>query len=178
MARGANLPGSVVLPLVLMTAGSVAMARVPGLTTSSTAEVAEAGATAGFFATPGDEFISIVIGNEPTEIQRLNLPPGSYVVNASAVLATYSDIPLRVSCGLNVGGVRRGAPATGLLGGTGVDVMTSLPIALGVRLDAREDVGLTCAAGEPGLVWSQPSSITAIKVDRLKIVHGIGFDPT
>jgi hypothetical protein len=177
MARNSLIAGSAILSLALAYATTIPTAHAQEPPESAATNVLEAAPTRGFFAMPTGSFISVVLGSDLTDIQRLNLPAGNFIVNASAVLATFGDVPRRVTCSLVVDNLARGEAATGVVGGAGVDVTTSLPITAGIRLVSRADLAVACAADEPGLVWSQPSPITAIKVDALSITHGLGFGP-
>jgi len=183
MARNLLIAGPAILSLALAYATTIPTADAHPTADaqeppeSAAATVTEPAPTRGFFAMPTGNFISVVLGSDLTDIQRLNLPAGNFIVNASAVLATFGDVPRHVTCSLVVDNLARGEAATGVVGGAGVDVTTSLPITAGIRLVSRADVAVACAADEPGLVWSQPSPITAIKVDALSITHGLGFEP-
>jgi hypothetical protein len=131
----------------------------------------------GFFAFPDGGFVSLHIGTDFTDIQSLSLPAGKYILNASAVVGSNSVTPRPIQCIFMVDGFTKGEPASGAVGGTGTSMHTTLALTAGIRLLTRDKVTLACATDDPGAVFSQPSPITAIQVDRLTVITGLGFDP-
>jgi hypothetical protein len=61
------------------------------------------------------------------------------------------------------------ASAKGTIGGDGFGDHTSLPLTIGFSLSAPADLVLGCQSEVSGLIFSQTSHITAIRVDRLTI---------
>jgi hypothetical protein len=127
------------------------------------------GQTRGFFVSgiPGGGAINI--GTDFTEIQKFSsLPPGSYIANASAVLASNGPDLRLVDCGFTVGGTLQGELARGMVGGA-PNNFVSLPLTVGFTIETTTDLGVACRSDVSPAVVSQPSPITAIRVDRLTI---------
>lgn len=124
--------------------------------------------TRGFFAR---EFGSTVgIGTDFTEIQVFSsLPAGKYIANASAVLASNDPERRFVDCIFTIGGAIQGELARGMVGGTGFDNFVSLPLTIGFTIRTTQDLGVACRSDVSGVVFSQGSPITAIRVDRLTV---------
>lgn len=143
---------------------------------SARADDDDQGGTRGFFASPqgGGGWASVVLDQQFRDIQRLSLPPGRYVANATAALASGSPDFQAVGCFFRVGEVFQGDTVQGLIGG-GVNNFVTLPITAGFTLRTTQDLAVACAAERPDLVVSQPSPITAIRVDRLTVQGG--FQP-
>ena len=138
---------------------------------------AQANPTDGFFAFPqGGDWSPVALGTEPVEIQRITLPAGSYIVQASAALATEdTQVTHFVACGLGVAGVIQGELSRGLLGGATPPTFLTLSLTAGFAIDATQDLSLVCVTDVPDVVISQPSPITAIRVDSLTVSGGRGF---
>jgi hypothetical protein len=127
------------------------------------------GPTRGFFAFPsGDGWVTVnLVAAESTVIQRLTLPPGKYIANAIASLASNNLTSVR--CRLTIGTLDSDY-VTGVVGGELNDFLT-LALTFGFTVQAPQDLVLSCTAASAGVV-SQPSPITAIRVDRLTIQGG------
>jgi hypothetical protein len=130
----------------------------------------------GFFAYPNGGFGSIEITTDFTDIQRLSLPPGKYIANASAQVATNSATPVSVGCIFMIGGRIKGEPARTMVGGTGTDNFASMPLTVGFSINERRELALACQTDGTGTVFSQASPITAIRVDHLSVRFGMGLD--
>jgi hypothetical protein len=125
--------------------------------------------TRGFFAFPGgDGWVTVNLGTEFTDLQRLTLPPGKYIATATAALA--SNILTSVGCRLTIGTLE-GDFVQGVLGRDSNDFL-ALPLTFGFTIQTPQDLAVACVAGSAGAVVSQPSPITAIPVDRLTIQEG------
>jgi hypothetical protein len=127
------------------------------------------GGTRGFFVSfiPGGAAVNI--GEDFTEIQKFSaLPPGSYIANASAVLASNGPDLRLVDCVFTTGGTFQGELARGVVGG-GANNFVSLPLTVGFTIETTTDVGVACRADVSPAVVSQPSPMTAIRVDRLTV---------
>jgi hypothetical protein len=74
-----------------------------------------------------------------------------------------------VDCIFLTNGRIHGDLARGMIGGTGRDDFTSLPLTIGFSITAPTDLVLACSSDVPGVVFSQTSHITAVRVDRLTI---------
>jgi hypothetical protein len=128
------------------------------------------GPARGFFVSgiPGGGAVNI--GTVFTEIQKLSsLPPGSYIANASAVLASSGPDLRFVDCSFQTGGFNRGELARGMVGGGGGNNFVSLPLTIGITITTTTDLVLACRADVSPAVRSQPSPLTAISVSRLTI---------
>ncbi len=109
------------------------------------------------------------LGTSFTRTQKLALPAGKYIANGSAVLAT-NEAQLRyVDCIFLVNGLIIGDVARGMIGGTGADNFVSLPLTVGFSINAPTNLVLGCRSDIAGVVFTQTSHITAIRVDRLTI---------
>ncbi|HKF95971.1 MAG TPA: hypothetical protein VKB96_15540 [Gammaproteobacteria bacterium] len=135
----------------------------------------DAGATRGFYVQPGGNFNSIFIGTDFTKFQRLSLPPGNYIANASAVLASQDTNFHQVDCVFMIGGNIASEVASGTIGGNFGNFI-SLPLTLGFKLSNPEDLVLACRADALDVVSTQGSPITAIRVNRLTIQPGFSGD--
>jgi hypothetical protein len=118
------------------------------------------------FPTGGSETISTT---GLTEIQTMSLPAGKYIANASAVLATNEAEPRLVDCFFTINGAQQGESGRGMVGGTGRDAFTSLPMTIGFSIDAASNLGVACITEVESVVFSQASPITAIRLDRLTV---------
>jgi hypothetical protein len=130
------------------------------------------GQTRGFYVEGFLNGASVNIGTDFTEIQKFSsLPPGSYIANASAVLASSGSPEFHfVDCIFTIGGTIKGELARGVVGGTGSGGFVSLPLTIGFTISTTTDLGVACrTTAELGVVGSQGSPITAIRVDRLAI---------
>jgi hypothetical protein len=122
--------------------------------------------TRGFFTAGASRVVTL--GTGFSEITKLTLPPGDYIANVSAVFAASGDLVRLVDCFFTVGGVRRGRETRGMVGGLGPNNFTTLPHTIGVTLGERTDLGVACRTDLPNSgVVSQPSHLTAIRLDRL-----------
>jgi hypothetical protein len=136
------------------------------VTASAEATTATIGETRGFFTAGAARVVTL--GTDLRQITKLTLPPGSYVANVSAVFAASGSLVRLIDCFFTVGGVPRGALTRGMVGGLGPNNFTTLPHTIGVTLAARTDLGVACRTEAEGTgVVSQPSHLTAIRVDRL-----------
>ena len=109
------------------------------------------------------------LGTSFTRAQKLALPAGKYIANGSAVLATNEAQFRYVDCIFLVNGRIIGDVARGMIGGTGVDNFMSLPLTVGFSINAPTNLVLGCRSDVAGVVFTQTSHITAIRVDRLTI---------
>jgi hypothetical protein len=125
--------------------------------------------TRGFFfpGPPGGTFV----GTGFTVISKLSLPAGKYIANASAVLNSNDPEHRFVDCTFRLSGSNKGELSRGMLGGTGFDTFVSLPLTIGFAVRAPTALEVACVAEVAGVVFSQSSPITAIRVDRLTIVQ-------
>jgi hypothetical protein len=112
----------------------------------------------------GTTFVSVVIGTDFTDIQTLpSLPRGSYLANASAVLASNDPAFHFVDCIFKVGGNIQGETARGIIGGTDTNFI-SLPLTIGFTIPTTQDLAVACRSEVSGVVASQGSPITALSV--------------
>jgi len=127
--------------------------------------------TRGFYVLGFPNGMSVPIGTTAlTEIQKLSLPAGKYIANASAVLATNEAEPRSANCTFTINGGQVGELGMGMVGGTGRGDFLSLPLTIGFTLDAPGDLGISCITDAPeNVVFSQASPITAIRLDRLTV---------
>ena len=110
-------------------------------------------------------------GGDFTAIQRLSLPAGKYIANASAHLVS-NDANLHVlSCIFTIDGRSVSKDVRGKIGGT-VNNFITLPLTAGFTINTSKELALACRGDFPGIVVSQPSPITAIRVDRLIVTEG------
>jgi hypothetical protein len=125
------------------------------------------GPARGFFVSGPPTGAAEPIGDDFTEIQVFeSLPRGSYIANAGAVLVSSSPEPRLVDCVFTLDGVIQGElPARGVVGAI-VGFLT-LPLTIGFTIETVQDLGVACRADVPDLVQSQPSTMTAIRVNRL-----------
>jgi hypothetical protein len=124
------------------------------------------GETRGFFTAGASRVVTL--GTGFSEITKLELPPGDYIANVSAVFAASGDLVRLLDCVFTVGGVPRGQLTRGMVGGVGPNNFTTLPHTIGVTLVQRADLGVACRTDLAGSgVTSQPSHLTAIRLDRL-----------
>jgi hypothetical protein len=129
------------------------------------------GPARGFFASgiPGGGAVNI--GTDFTEIQKLSsLPPGSYIANGSAVLASNGPDLRLVDCSFTTGGTLRGELARGMVGGA-ANNFVSLPLTIGFTIGTTTDLAVVCRSDVSPAVVSQPSPITAISVNHLTVQH-------
>jgi hypothetical protein len=145
--------------------GRVANEEYAGAAVASTAE----SPIRGFSISEGG--VSIPIGTSFTRIQKLSLPAGKYIANASAVLASEVDERHFIDCIFLIHGNIRGDAAKGTIGGNGFGDKASLPLTIGFSLSAPTDLVLGCRSEVSGVIVSQTSHITAIRVDRLTVQH-------
>jgi hypothetical protein len=95
------------------------------------------------------------------------LPAGSYIANASIVVASNDPAYHFVDCAFQIGGITDGGHITrGIIGGT-VNNFVTLPLTVAFTITQPQDVALACRSEVNGYVHSQPSPITFIQVDRL-----------
>jgi hypothetical protein len=131
----------------------------------------------GIFAFPDDgPWHSVTLGTEFTEIQRLSLPAGRYIANATAQLVTGATGPITVDCRFRIIGVAAGGAAHGTISGLGAPQhFATIAHTAGFSILERKDLRLECRAEFASVVFSQPSPITAIRVNELVVRKGIGF---
>lgn len=111
---------------------------------------------------------AVVIGTDFTEIQKLSsLPPGEYIVNASAVLASQSADLHYVDCAFTLGGNLQGNLTRGSV--RGPNQFLSLPLADGFTITTPTDLALACRSDLAGAIVSQPSGLTAISLVKLSV---------
>jgi hypothetical protein len=127
------------------------------------------GPARGFFASGIPGGAAVNMGTDFTEIQKLtSLLPGSYIANASAVLASNGPDLRLVDCSFTTGGTLRGELARGMVGGT-ANNFVSLPLTIGFTIGTTTDLAVACRSDVSPAVVSQPSPITAISVNHLTI---------
>jgi hypothetical protein len=148
-------------------------AAILGNTEAADAQLATTEGTAlvrGYFATGfPNGGSSEPLGTSFTRTQKLALPAGKYIANGSAVLATNEARLRYVDCIFLVNGRIVGDAARGMIGGTGRDNFMSLPLTAGINITAPTNLVLGCRSDVAGVVFTQTSHITAIRVDRLTI---------
>jgi hypothetical protein len=130
--------------------------------------------TQGFYAFPNGPtggWETVFLETEFAPIQRLSLPAGSCIANGMASLASFGPSVNLVDCIFFVGGGFQGEMSRGSVGG-GPSNFTTLPLTIGFRINGNRQIAIACRADTPGVVLSQPSPITAIRVDRLSIRSG------
>jgi hypothetical protein len=136
------------------------------VTASADVTTATIGETRGFFTAGAHRVVTL--GPDFREITKLELPPGAYIANVSASFAASGSLVRLIDCFFTVGGVQRGELTRGMIGGIGPNNFTMLPHTVGVTLATRTDLGVACRTDAAGTgVTSQPSHLTAIRVDRL-----------
>lgn len=123
----------------------------------------------GFFVGNNPTASAINIGTGFTVIQKISLPAGSYVATAMAVLASNDPEARLVDCMLAVGGVRRGQLARGMVGGLGANNFTTIPNTIVFAIKVRTNLTVVCQADLANRVVSQPSPLTAIRVDSVTV---------
>jgi hypothetical protein len=139
-------------------AGELAVATIPGVTPGFYVEGFPNGGS------------SISIGTTFTEIQVYRgLPTGKYIATASAVLTSNGEDVYQVDCIFSVNGTIQGELARGMVGGNIGDNNLSLPLTIGFTADQPVDLGVACATPVEGVVFTQASPITAIRVAQLTI---------
>lgn len=130
----------------------------------------------GYYAFPsgGQSWESVLITGDFTVIQTLSLPAGDYIANATPVVSVGgpSD-PFLVDCMFTLNGTRVGELSHGMVGGSFNNFLT-LPLTAGFSIRRPQTLAVACRADPPG-VYSQPTSITAIRVDNV-VIQG-GFVP-
>jgi hypothetical protein len=131
--------------------------------------------TIGYYASPTGNWGTVKITEEFTPVQNLSLPPGSYIANASAVVSSedLSSGYVHVDCIFMLHGFIRGEASRATVGGT-VTTFITLPLTIGFTIEEPTDLVVACRSTGTQ-VWSQPTSITAIRVENLVIQEG--FQP-
>jgi hypothetical protein len=131
--------------------------------------------TVGYYASPTGNWGTVRITEEFTTVQNLSLPPGSYLANASAVVSSeeLSSGYVNVDCIFMLNGLIQGELSRATVGGT-VTTMATLPLTIGFTIKKPTDLVVACRSSGTQ-VWSQPTSITAIRVENLVIQQG--FQP-
>jgi hypothetical protein len=110
----------------------------------------------------------ISLGTNWTEIQVYRgLPAGKYITTASAVLVANGTDVHFVDCIFTVAGGLRGEVSRGMVGGIIGDNSVSLPLTMGFTTSKPVNLGVSCATDVEGIVFTQGSPITAIRVDQL-----------
>jgi hypothetical protein len=129
----------------------------------------------GYYAFPsgGTSWETVLINEDFTVIQDLQLPAGDYIANAAAAVAVGGPDPFLVECIFMLNGTIVGELSRGMLGGSFNNFLT-LPLTAGFTVTRPAELTVACRADPPG-VYSQPTSITAIRVDNL-VIQG-GFTP-
>ena len=126
--------------------------------------------TRGFFVGNGPTGAAISLGTGFSVIQKISLPPGSYVATGMAVVAA-TDPKLRsVDCSFAVGGLTRGQLARGMVGG-GINTFATIPNTIVFTIAETKNLSLACRADVADHVVSQPSPLTAIKVNSVTVVR-------
>lgn len=103
-----------------------------------------------------------------------NLPKGKYVASASAVISSQVwelGVVHEVHCFFKIGKVILGTQATGLLDNTYIQSTSiTLPLTTGFTIDEAQDLSVCCMRSSgPAVVTSQPSTITAVRVNKLQV---------
>lgn len=149
--------------------GTASVAIGSGSDQIEAATTAEDQPIRGFFATGLPGGVSVNIGTSFTAVQSLSLPAGKYIATGSAVLASNAFERRYVDCIFLVNGLVKGDLSKGMIGGTGRDDFTSLPLTIGFSINAPTNLVLGCSSDVADVVLSQTSHITAIRVERLTI---------
>ncbi len=125
---------------------------------------------------PSDGYVvtmtDVAFADEPVVVARLNLPAGTYLIDAAAYLALEtSGGPFdTASCGID-------GPGAAFATLTAFGQVT-FPLAASVDIpEAGAEVVLTCVKGEPGSVRAT-GTLTAVRVGTLHTVPRVGFEPT
>jgi hypothetical protein len=129
--------------------------------------------TSAYYALPCCNWGTVKINEEFTVIQNLLLPAGSYVANASAVLAADNTSDVSVDCIFMLNSVIQGE-AVRVTMGASFNNFASLPLTTAFTIDTPKELTVACRTTGTQ-VFSQPTSITAISVDSLTIQEG--FQP-
>jgi hypothetical protein len=129
--------------------------------------------TIGYYASPsgGPSWSTVIITGDFTVVQNLSLPAGDYIANAAAVVSVGGpEVIFSVDCIFTLNGARVGELSRGMVGGSFNNFLT-LPLTVGFTITKPQELAVACRADPPG-VYSQPSPITAIRVDNLVIQEG------
>ena len=127
-------------------------------------------ATRGFYVGRGPTGAAISLGTGFSVIQKVSLPAGSYVVTASAVLASSDPEPRLVDCIFSVGGLTTGQLSRGVVGGL-PNAFLTLPNTIVFSISVRTNLSMACRADVGNRVFSQPSPLTAIQVGSVTVVR-------
>jgi hypothetical protein len=122
------------------------------------------GPSDGFLKDQRSSFGSQALSGTPLAIIKLTLPSGRYVVNATAAVVggvTFATAQCFLRGSIS-GNVSDAVQTT--TGGSG-NSFAAIPLTTAFTLTATEDIALVCSAS--GSVSTQPSTITAIRVETL-----------
>lgn len=117
------------------------------------------------------DFGLVTIGTDFTVIAAVNLPPGNWVAFATATLTTTATGTTNIQTGFLLGGeiyspfVQTQLVVTDLLTSAGASQV--VPITTGLTINTLQTLQVACRASPPDVVYSQPSTITAIQVESL-----------
>jgi hypothetical protein len=140
------------------------------LTTFNTLAADDRRLVRGFYVNAGFNFHAVPLGEDFTKIEEISsLPPGNYIANASAVLASGGQDIRFVDCRLKAGSNILSELASGRIGGIDSNNFITLPIIFGFTIKRTANLELLCRSDASGAVVLQPSPITAIRVDRLTV---------
>jgi len=132
---------------------------------SARADDQDQGGTRGFF-TPAAAFEARLLDGEFREMRRLSLPPGRYIANATAGFASSTPDFFIAECIFFLGEGMQGELSRATLGGSFGNFVT-IPLTVGVTLKTPQDLLVACRGDSA--VSTQPTTITAIRVDRLTL---------
>jgi hypothetical protein len=119
-------------------------------------------------------FGSVVIGTPPhsTVVASLELSPGSWVIFATVAFATSGPtgaavIQLVFQLDGKIFGQEVQANFTAAAISGSIAGFLVVPMTTGLVLDRSRKLAIACVATQPGLVTSQPTTITAIQVESV-----------
>jgi hypothetical protein len=123
-------------------------------------------------------FGSVVIGTAPnaTVVASLELPPGSWVVFATVAFASSGAVGKTVvQLRLQLDGTAFGQEVQSNFFAEVADSSVAgflvVPLTTGLVLDTPKTLQIACVAGHTGLVTSQPTTITAIRVESVTVIR-------
>lgn len=120
------------------------------------------------------DFGSLTIGAGPqlTVIAALDLPPGNWVAFATVALVTRVTGTTIVEMGFLLGGeIYSTFVQSDLVVTDNPDTTPGawrvVPLTTGLTIDTLQTLQVGCTATQPNVVYSQPTTITAIQVDSM-----------
>jgi hypothetical protein len=150
------------LPRVLILTVAYMASAIGGHCAHAADEVRE---TRGFFQ---DREHVVNLDFEFAEVQVIrDLPPGNYIANAVAVVASSDPQFHNVQCIFTIGGSIQGIAVQSNLGG-GINNFVSIPLTIGFTLNSHKRFAVACRTDVANIVVSQPSLISVVNVDRIR----------